>query len=82
MDTNLSRTGRSHPSGKMDVRIDVPMTEELHDDVSFMAKLHGMTKAEFIRYTLERVIFGELSIARQRTGIPQYAQGDEHPNKV
>ncbi len=77
MDTNLSRSGRTDPNGKMVVRIDVPMTEELHDEVLFMSKLHGMTKAEYIRYTLERVIFGELSIARQRTGIPQYAQGDE-----
>lgn len=77
MDTNLSRNGRSNPSGKMDVRIDVPMTEDLHDEVLFMAKLHNMTKAEFIRYTLERVIYGELAIAKHRAGIPQYAQGDE-----
>jgi len=81
METNLSRSGRSNPTGKMDVRIDVPMTEELHDEVLFMSKLHGMTKAEYIRYTLERVIFGELSIARQRAGIPQYAQGDQTPIK-
>lgn len=79
--TNLSRSGRSHPAGKMDVRIDVPMTEELHDEVLFMAKLHNMTKAEFIRYTLERVIFGEASIARNRAGIPNYAQGDESRTK-
>lgn len=77
METNLSRSGRSNPSGKMDVRIDVPMTEELHDEVLFMSKLHGMTKAEWIRYTLERVIFGEQFIARNRAGLPSYAQGDD-----
>jgi len=77
METNLSRSGRSNPSGKMDVRIDVPMTEELHDEVLFMSKLHGMTKAEYIRYTLERVIYGEQAMARHRAGIPQYAQGDQ-----
>lgn len=76
-ETNLSRSGKSHPGGKMDFRIDVPMTEELHDEVIGMARLHGMTKAEWIRFTLERVIFGELFIARQRAGITAHAQGDE-----
>lgn len=77
MDTNLSRSGRSNPAGKMIDRIDVPMTEELRDAVVFMAGLHGMTKAEWIRYALERVIFGEQFIARNRAGLPTYAQGDD-----
>lgn len=82
MDTNLSRSGRSNPAGKMIDRIDVPMTEELRDAVVFMAGLHGMTKAEWIRYTLERVIFGEQFIARHRAGLPSYAQGDDSRTNI
>jgi hypothetical protein len=70
--TTLSRSGRTDPAGKLTARIDVPLTEELHESVIAMAALAGVGKAEYVRSVLERVLLGELNmvrmIARQRNG--------------
>lgn len=60
METNLSRSGRSHPAGKMDSRIDVPVPDDLNDAVSAHAHNEGIPKAEFIRRILGEYADGSL----------------------
>lgn len=48
----LSRSGRTDPAGKLVQRLDVPVTDELHDRVVVAASGAGMPKAEFVRALL------------------------------
>lgn len=47
--TSLSRSGRTDPAGKLTQRLDVPVTEDLHDRVVVSASNSGLPKAEFVR---------------------------------
>ena len=76
-DIPLSRSGRSHPAGKLTQRLDIPVSEELEEEIIFLAKLYGMSKAECARFILERSLFGEVVIARQRAGMSVYGHGDD-----
>lgn len=48
----LSRSGRSDPAGKLTQRLDVPLSDELHDRVVVAASGAGKPKAEFVREML------------------------------
>ena len=61
----LSRSGRSNPDGKLSHRIDIPMTEDLHDAVSALATLEGKSKAEWLRELAEEKVYGRLSMVRR-----------------
>ncbi len=77
-DSPLSRSGRSHPAGKLTQRLDIPVSVETEEELIFLTKLYGMgSKAECARFILERALFGELSIARQRAGMPSYSHGED-----
>lgn len=77
-DTPLSRSGRSHPAGKLTQRLDIPVSEELEEEIIFLTKLYGMnSRAECARYLLERAVYGEVFIARQRAGMSVYGHGDD-----
>lgn len=67
MDTStmLSRSGKSNTGGKLTHRLDVPVSEELNDAVIAMATIDGISKAEWLRDRLERMVFGELPMARR-----------------
>lgn len=76
-DSPLSRSGRSHHAGKLTQRLDIPVSEELEEEIIFLAKLYGMSKAECARFILERSLFGEVAIARHRAGMAIYGHGEE-----
>jgi hypothetical protein len=65
--TMLSR-GRSNPDGKLTERLDVPVTEDLHEAVIALATIQGMTKAEWVRAVLEDLVYGRLSMLRKVSG--------------
>ncbi|PUE09014.1 hypothetical protein B9Z51_08775 [Limnohabitans sp. T6-5] len=69
-DTALSRSGKTSPDGKLTARLDVPVSDVLNEALIGLAVIQGVSKAEFARGILERVIFGELNMMRRiaRTG--------------
>lgn len=62
--TMLSRSGVSG-DGKKTARIDVPISEELEAEIITLATLDKMTKAEWVRYQLEKILHGELGMSRR-----------------
>lgn len=76
-DTMLSRSGKTHPGGKLTCRIDIPCTEELEAAVITLAGMHGIPKAEYARGLLERVVLGELPMMRRIVGLGPSMQLDE-----
>jgi hypothetical protein len=62
--TMLSRSGNSG-DGKKTSRIDVPVSEELESEIITMATLDGMTKAEWVRYQIEKILHGEIGMTRR-----------------
>lgn len=78
--TMLSRSGKTNADGKLTMRIDVPVSEDLHDAVAALATLAGVPKSEFVRCALERLCFGELPIARRLMGYGAQKQSEEYPS--
>lgn len=60
-----------HPSargdGKKICRLDVPVSEELEAAVISLATIAGISRAEWVRHQLERIVYGELVILRRMT---------------
>ncbi|MBY0465372.1 MAG: hypothetical protein K2W33_10555 [Burkholderiales bacterium] len=52
----LSRSGRTDPAGKLTQRLDVPVTDDLHDRVVVAASSAGLPKAEFVRSLLSSAL--------------------------
>lgn len=65
-DVRFSRNGTTHPLGKCDTRLDVPMPEELRDRIAAVAIVSGKTAGEWVRDELEKLIDGELVFMRRR----------------
>lgn len=61
-DTMLSRG-----EGKKICRLDVPVSEELEAAVISLATIAGISRAEWVRNQLERVVHGELVMLRRMT---------------
>lgn len=61
-DTLLSRA-----DGKKICRLDVPVSEELEAAVISLATIAGISRAEWVRHQLERIVYGELVILRRMT---------------
>lgn len=67
-DIMFSRARHSNPAGKLTQRIDVPVTEELHDALAALAQVKGYSgKAEYVRAVLETHVYGELETVRRMT---------------
>ena len=62
----FSRSGATHPLGKCDVRLDVPMPEALRDKIVALATLEGRSPSEWARDALEKLAEGELIFMRRR----------------
>ncbi len=73
----LSRSGKTSPDGKLNCRIDVPVSEELHDAVAALATVHGLSKAEWVRAIIEEAVFGRLQVLRRLTAGAGAGQSDE-----
>lgn len=65
-DVRFSRSGFTHPLGKCDTRLDVPMPEELRDRIAAVAIVSGKTAGEWVRDELEKLVDGELVFMRRR----------------
>ena len=61
----FARSSHTHVGGKLDRRLDIPVSEELEEAVIALAAVSGMTKAEYGRMVLERAAFGDLSMLRR-----------------
>lgn len=66
--TMLSRSGTTSDDGKMTFRLDVPVGEELYEAVNALAVLQGKKRSEWVRWQLEKIVYGELPMARRVTG--------------
>ena len=62
----FSRSGTTHPLGKCDARLDVPMPEALRDKIVALATLEGRAPSEWARDALEKLAEGELIFMRRR----------------
>ena len=82
MTTMFSRTGRSSMEGKLTHRLDIPVSEELHDAVTALATIQGQGKAEWIRELVSKVVWGELAMLRRVTVHTQREQWDDHRRNV
>ena len=60
-----SRSGHTNPDGKCDRRLDLLVTEELESAIIAMAALKGISKSEYVRSMLERVMFGEFPMMQK-----------------
>ncbi len=78
--TELSRSGTTHPAGKLVKRIDVPISEELEEALIGLAVIEGISKAEFARRLLDDAIFGRLSMVRRMTQTRGLSPSDEYPH--
>lgn len=75
--TRLSRSGRTPDGGTLTRRIDVPVSEELESEVIALATINGISKAEWVRNLLERVVHGELFMLRRLSRSGRTGQSDE-----
>ncbi len=75
--TMLSRSGRTPDGGTLTRRIDVPVSEELESEVIALATINGISKAEWVRNLLERVVHGELFMLRRLSRSVRTGQSDE-----
>lgn len=80
--TMLSRSGRSDTGGKLVARLDIPVSEELHEAVIAMAVTMKVPKAEYVRMVIERVVFGDLSMVQRMTRPLAMGQCDESRSNV
>jgi hypothetical protein len=80
--TMLSRSGKTSPDGKLGRRLDVPVSEELEAAVISLATIQGISKAEWVRYHLEEIVHGKLSMLRRMTQQGQGRQWDESRSDV
>jgi hypothetical protein len=62
----LSRSGVSHPLGKCEDRLDIPVPAALKEKISAVAVLYGKGAAEWARDALEKLVEGELAFMRRR----------------
>lgn len=54
--TVLSRSGRTSADGKLAQRLDIPVSEDLHDLTVVAAAQRGIPKAEFVRDVLQQAL--------------------------
>jgi hypothetical protein len=71
----FSRSGTSHPLGKCDDRLDIPMPTELKEQLHAVATLDGKPSGEWARDELEKLVAGRLVFMRRRMR-GQAASGD------
>lgn len=65
-DTRFARNGESHPAGKLDARIDVPITVDLEEAIQAFATFNGIGKAELVRNILEEVVWGRFHVWKRK----------------
>lgn len=65
-DVRFSRNGTTHPLGKCDDRLDIPVPVAFKEQLAAVATLNGKTSAEWARDALEKVVAGELAFMRRR----------------
>ena len=58
-DDIFSRSGNTSASGKLTDRIDVPVSENLKNELGFLAVAAGRPTSEYVRDILEAWCFGE-----------------------
>ena len=82
MTTMLSRSGRTNPDGKLSQRLDIPVTDELHEAVIALATVDGMSKAEWVRMLIEEAVFGKLPMMRKLSGRGRLRTWDDDRSDV
>lgn len=78
--TMLSRSGKTNADGKLTMRIDVPISEELNDAIIALATIDGVSKAEWLRNLAEEKVFGRLCMVRRVTRGHGSRESEEYPN--
>lgn len=73
----FSRSGRSNVDGKLTQRLDVPVSQEMEEDVITLARIAGVSKAEWVRDLIERTVHGEMAVLRSRVWRASRAEQDD-----
>lgn len=76
MSDEFARPPNSNPHGKCTVRIDIPCSEKLKEDLTGIAFMHKQTLSEYLRDVLEVHAWGALSIRDKVVRIPRYDDGN------
>ena len=65
-DSNVrySRGGNSNPLGKCTHEVKTSVPEEVKEQLTALAVVHGMTLSEYVREALMKHLYGELHMAR------------------
>lgn len=63
-DVRFSRGGNSNPLGKCTHEVKTAVPEEVKEQLTALAVVHGMTLSEYVRAALMRHLYGELHMAR------------------
>lgn len=78
----MARPSTTDPGGKLVIRFEMTVSEELDESISALAVIAGSTKAELARHLLERQIFGDLSMLRRVAGRNPLSQPGKLPGKL
>lgn len=78
-DTMLSRSGRTDPGGKCGMRMDIPMPEDLYDEIIRLAANARISKTECARNLLSKIVFGEAFIRERISKQMASRPSDECP---
>lgn len=68
---SFSRTGESDPRGKRDVPLETSVTSATADDFLVASRLCGFqSKSEYLRYLIERELYGTMTYASRLNRLP------------
>lgn len=74
---SFARSAESDPRGKRDVPLETSVTAETAEDFGFLSRATGFqSKAEFLRYLVERELYGTLKQAERVVRLPGVVNGE------
>lgn len=70
-EARFSRSGEADPRGKRDIPLETNVTSATAEDFSVAARLCGFSsKAEYLRYLVERELYGTMDHVQRVVRIP------------
>lgn len=61
----FQRNGETDPTGKLSVRFDMHVSEQMEADMAMRAALERIPKAEYVRRLIERDLYGSINLMRR-----------------
>lgn len=78
-EASMSRNGTTNTGGKLHVRLELQVTEEIMAGLQALASAMGVPRAECTRTLIERGLFGDLEVSRRATDREARAEAQKLP---